>query len=464
MLQIGRHQIKMPLRRRLLALVALVLGLCLIGGSALNYWYGLRKVDLEMSSAIEVAASAVSDALLSVTSGTDTSAQVQRIVASFDGDRHVIARLLSPDKKVISSSALERPTDPPPQWLYWLLSGEPRSRTFDLPAGLKKFGTLEISADSHNEIGEVWEDLKLKFLIIVSFCAIVLALIYATLGWALRPLEQLSIALKRVGEGDYTAHVAETGPEDLKLIYQSFNRMAAQLESAEGQNQRLNEQLSTVQEEERSEISRDLHDEIGPFLFAVDVDAQAIPLLVASNASEDVLERSKAIRQSVQHMQVHLRAILSRLRPTLLIDQGLVIAVEHLVAFWKARRPNIVFTMDIEDARFPIGIEEVAFRILQEGASNAVRHGRPSAIGLAARQTADGILRVTVSDDGAGIATKDPNGFGLTGMKERVTSLNGRMRIADREGGKGVMLIVEIPLPPARNTKDNAGPLTSSAA
>ena len=217
----------MPLRRRLLALVALVLGLCLIGGSALNYWYGLRKVDLEMSSAIEVAASAVSDALLSVTSGTDTSAQVQRIVASFDGDRHVIARLLSPDKKVISSSALERPTDPPPQWLYWLLSGEPRSRTFDLPAGLKKFGTLEISADSHNEIGEVWEDLKLKFLIIVSFCAIVLALIYATLGWALRPLEQLSIALKRVGEGDYTAHVAETGPEDLKLIYQSFNRMAA---------------------------------------------------------------------------------------------------------------------------------------------------------------------------------------------------------------------------------------------
>src|SRR5689334_17036423 len=101
----------MPLRRRLLALVALVLALCLFGGGLLTYWYGLRKVDLEMSSAIEVAGSAVGEALLSVTSGTDSSAQVQRIVASFDGDRHVLARLLTPDHKVISASRIERPTD-----------------------------------------------------------------------------------------------------------------------------------------------------------------------------------------------------------------------------------------------------------------------------------------------------------------------------------------------------------------
>ncbi len=144
-----------------------------------------------------------------------------------------------------------------------------------------------------------------------------LALIYATVGRALRPLEQLSSALERVGDGDYTAHVAEAGPEDLKPIYRAFNQMAERLRTSEQHNQRLNEQLSTVQEEERSEISRDLHDEIGPFLFAADVDAQAIPLLVSRDASSEIVERSKAIRQSVQHMQVHLRGILSRLRPTL---------------------------------------------------------------------------------------------------------------------------------------------------
>lgn len=454
----------MPLRRRLLALVALVLALCLVAGGALTYWHGLRKIDLEMSSAIGVGSSAISDALSTIGTGADAGVQVQRLVSSFDGDRHVIARLVAPDGSVIRTSRLKPPADPPPHWLYWLLSGSPRDRTFDMPEGLTQLGTITIVADAHNEVSEVWEDLKLKFIIIASFCGVVLALIYATLGRALRPLEQLSSALTRVGEGDYNAHVAETGPDDLKLIYRAFNRMAEQLSAAEQQNQRLNEQLSTVQEEERSEIARDLHDEIGPFLFAADVDAQAIPLLVSRDASSEIVNRSKAIRQSVQHMQLHLRGVLSRLRPALLIDQGLTHAVEHLVAFWKARRPQIAFRTDIEDERFPTGIEEVAFRILQEGTSNAVRHGQPSAIGLTARRTEDGMLRVVVSDDGCGITAKGTRGFGLAGMKERVASLDGRLRIADREGGKGVMLIVEIPLPLESRKKGERETLTTSAA
>ncbi|MET1045359.1 MAG: HAMP domain-containing protein [Hyphomicrobium sp.] len=454
----------MPLRRRLLALVALVLALCLVGGGALTYWYGLRKIDLEMSSAIEVAGSAVGDALQTVASGGDAGPQIQRIVSSFDGDRHVIARLVAPNGRVVGSSRLEAPSDPPPRWLYWLLAGEPRERWFELPEGLKPHGRIQISADPHNEVSEVWEDLKLKFLIIASFCVVVLALIYATLGRALRPLEQLSSALDRVGKGDYSAHVAETGPEDLRLIYQAFNRMADQLQTAEQHNQRLNEQLSTVQEEERSEIARDLHDEIGPFLFAADVDAQAIPLLAARNASDEIVDRSKAIRQSVQHMQLHLRGILGRLRPALLIDQGLTIAAEQLVAFWKARRPNIAFLVDIEDARFPTVIEEVAFRVLQEGTSNAVRHGQPSAIGLSVEKVEDGILRVIVSDDGSGLAAKGTRGFGLAGMRERVASLDGRLRLADREGGKGVKLIVEIPLPSAGAKSEDTRTLKTSAA
>lgn len=454
----------MPLRRRLLMLVALVLALCLVAGGTLTYWHGLRKVDLEMSSAIEVGSSAVSDALSTIGSSADARAQVHRLMSSFDGDRHIFVRLLSPDGKVIDASRLQQPADPPPNWLYWLLSGSTRVRSFDMPRGLKTFGTITIAADSHNEVGEVWEDLKLKFAIVGGFCVIVLALIYASLGRALRPLEQLSSALDRIGEGDYTAHVSEDGPDDLKLIYRAFNRMAGQLRDSEQQNQRLNEQLSTVQEEERSEIARDLHDEIGPFLFAADVDAQAIPLLVSRKASDEVVDRSKAIRQSVQHMQVHLRSVLNRLRPALLIDQGLTPAVEHLVAFWKARRPQIEFRTDIEDERFSTAIEEVAFRILQEGMSNAVRHGQPSTIGLTARRIKDGMLRIVVTDDGRGITAKTTRGFGLPGMRERVASLDGRLSIADREEGKGCILIVEIPLPAASGSTAKQEPITTSAA
>jgi two-component system, NarL family, sensor histidine kinase UhpB len=454
----------MPLRRRLLALVALVLALCLFVGGALTYWAGLRKIELEMSSAIEVGDSAVTDALSTIGASSDASAQLHRIVSSFDGDRHVVARLAAPGGTAVDISRLKAPVDPAPSWLYDLLAGRGHSRSFTLPDNLKHLGSITIEADPHNEVGEVWEDLKLKFLIVSIFCGVVLALIYAILGWALRPLEALSLALTRVGQGDYTAHVAETGPDDLRLIYQTFNRMAEQLTAAEQQNQRLNEQLSTVQEEERAEIARDLHDEIGPFLFAVDVDAQSIPLLLSRDADDDAVGRSKAIRQSVQHMQLHLRSILSRLRPAMLIDQGLTHAVEQLVAFWRARRPSITFATDIEDDRFPASVEETAFRILQEGMSNAVRHGKPTNIGLTARRTEQGELRVVVSDNGSGLAATAARGFGLVGLRERVAALGGRLSVAGRDTENGVMLIAEIPLPVTGHKQAAQDSLSTSAA
>jgi two-component system sensor histidine kinase UhpB len=454
----------MPLRRRLLVLVALVLGACLVVGGALTYWAGLRKIELEMSSAIAVGRSAIVDALTPLDESADPEAQAVRIVRAFDGDRHLVARLVASDGTVKSSSRLKPPVDPPPAWLYDLLKGKIHSQVFTLPPNMQPLGSITLEADPHNEVGEVWEDLQLKFLIISGFCGVVLALIYASLGRALKPLEDLSAALNRVGEGDYSAHVAEEGPEDLNLIYRAFNRMAGRLRGAEEQNQRLNEQLSTVQEEERSEIARDLHDEIGPFLFAVDVDAQSIPILLARNATDDVSGRANAIRQSVQHMQVHLRAILSRLRPAMLIDQGLTHAIEHLVAFWHERHPTILFDTDIDEARFPAHIEEAAFRILQEGTSNAVRHGKPSRIGLTASRTAAGTLRIVVADDGSGIAASAKRGFGLAGIRERAAALDGSVEITASKDKKGVVLIAEIPLPPERRAKTENNTKATSAA
>ena len=440
----------MPLRRHLLVIVALLLALCLVVAGALTYWHGLRKIELEMTSALQVGESAVADTIATLPTSADPTAHLHRVVASFDGDRHLKAMLKSRDGKVVHKSRVRPPVDPAPAWLYRLLSGPEHVKTFPVLPGYENLAELEIRADPRNEIGEVWEDLKLKFLIISGFCAVVLAMIYATVGWALRPLEKLSAALSKVGAGDYSPKLAETGPEELREIYKSFNRMAQELEAAENQNRRLNEQLTTVQEEERAEIARDLHDEIGPFLFAVDVDAQSIPQLVEAGANDEVKNRGRTIRQSVQHMQMHLRNILSRLRPATFIDQGLTHAADQLVAFWQARRGAIQFQMEIDDQRYPANIEEAAFRVLQEGTSNAVRHGKPSTIGLSAKSAGD-VLRIVVSDDGAGIVNTSRKGFGLVGLRERVAALEGRLWLAEAPPGpkRGVTLIAEIPIPSA---------------
>ncbi|HPG88437.1 MAG TPA: histidine kinase [Hyphomicrobium sp.] len=427
----------MPLRHRLLALIAILLVASLLGGSILTYWHGLKKIELEMSSAVAVAENAVRDAVLPLLPGPIQDTQIDRIVSSFDGDRHVRARFVTDDGNALYQSHVLMPKDPAPQWLINVLTGAQHNASMELPEGR---GHIQLQADSLNEITEVWDDAKLKLAIVGGFCALVAAMISMTLGRALRPLEDLSSALQKVGGGDYEVHVSETGPTELAAIYRGFNTMAGKLAASELLNRQLNEQLNTVQDEERAEIARDLHDEVGPFLFAVDVDAQTIPPLLAQSANDEAIVRVQAIRQSVGHMQTHLRSILERLRPNTLLDLGLAHAAEQLAEFWQARYPSISFDIDCTDESFGPKIDEAAFRILQEGTSNAVRHGKPTKISLATRKAENGTLEITVSDDGSGLRPPARKGLGLAGMRERLALLGGTMSVDTGPDGRGVVL------------------------
>ncbi len=436
----------MQLRHRLLISISLVLLVSLLAGAALSYWTALRKIDLEMTSSLAVGEGTVKDALLTLNTMPNPQGQLATLIQSFDGDRHLKASLVDGRGTPQMSSRVREPTDPPPGWLFRTLAGEPHAIRLAVPAGLMPDGQILLQADPRNEVAEVWEDAKLKFSIVSGFSAAVLALVYLMLGRALRPLENLSAALVRVGRGDYGAHVDEEGPRELATIYREFNHMAARLADAERQNRSLNSQLSTVQEEERNDIARDLHDDVGPFLFAVDVDAQTIPPLLERNELAAVADRAKSIRQAVSHMQTHLRSILNRLRPALLLDLGLAPAVDHLMAFWQARNLNVAFDVDIAQESFGAALDQVAFRVIQEAVANAIRHGKPKHIEVRAVCQANRMI-ITIRDDGNGVADSISKGFGLTGMRERITALGGTVTLSNRAGENGVTVSVQIPVP-----------------
>jgi two-component system, NarL family, sensor histidine kinase UhpB len=440
----------MTLRHRLIALIALVLPLSLLAGGLLTYWHAVRKVETEMAAALTFGESSARDAIASLALSADPVQQLARVVASFTGERHLRVSHIGADGSIISTSKVSSPSQPPPSWLAHILAGPQNSVFVELPDDLKRFGHLQIAADPINEVREVWDDVTLKLTIIAGFFGLVLGLVYWALGRALRPLENLSKALAEVGHGNFAAHVPESGPQELASIYREFNRMADQLQAAEKQNNRLNAQLSTVQEEERADIARDLHDEIGPFLFAVDVDAQTIPKYLERGAVQDASSRASAIRQSVAHMQSHIRSILSRLRPSVLLDLGLSHAVEQLVAFWRKRHPEIAFDVIAEQTSFGTNIDQVAYRIVQEAVSNAVRHGKPSQIGIAIRPGNDGMLRISVSNDGKHLTGNGTYGFGLAGMRERIAALGGTLNISNVADEQGVELIALLPLQLAR--------------
>jgi len=108
----------------------------------------------------------------------------------------------------------------------------------------------------------------------------------------------------------------------------SFNRMAARLAETDGENRSLNDQLLSLQEQERCDLARDLHDEVSPFLFAISVDAATACHLLEEGRAIEARDNVQSIADAVRHMQRQVRSMLGRLRPIGLAEFGLREAIE----------------------------------------------------------------------------------------------------------------------------------------
>ena len=205
-----------------------------------------------------------------------------------------------------------------------------------------------------------------------------------------------------------------------------------------------------MQDEERRDIARDLHDEIGPFLFTVRAGVGALARKAkAPGADPDLLaEACEKIDGQIAALQQVNRRILGRLRPAALTEMGLADALEALARGWRETRSDVDIDLALDGARGDIDETTAltAYRVAQEGLTNAFRHSGASRILLCVRRDGD-VLSVEVSDDGAGLARKAVNGgLGLRGMAERVEALGGKLRIESHPLG-GARLIAQLQLP-----------------
>lgn len=146
------------------------------------------------------------------------------------------------------------------------------------------------------------------------------------------------------------------------------------------------------------------------------------------------------------HVQRQVKDILRQLRPANAVEFGLGTAVAELVAFWARRYPAIRFEHSVASE---LGLErrgeEAAYRIVQEGLSNAVRHGEPHLVRVAISRRAEGV-EIRVEDDGGGLKHSS-NGLGhmgLTGLEERVLALHGRFAV-ENLSGRGVRIVALLP-------------------
>lgn len=431
----------MSLRTRLTVSILAVLLLSLgIGGLSAG-WTATQSVRTEMQAALASGERTVQAEVAGAAAPGEPPAEPQRLARLFDGNRHLRAVLLDAAGREAAVSQPLAPREPPPGWLVRLVSpGLPPVRV-PLAAG-----AVVLQAEPLNEVAEVWGQLRNGLAALALFCGLGTALVGLVVRRALRPLEELSAALAEVGSGGFAVRLRPSGARELVRLAGGFNAMVERLGAAEAQNRRLHDQLVTIQEEERAELARDLHDEVGPFLFCVSLDAAAIERAAAEGRAAEIPDCARSIRRSVEHMQGHVRSMLGRLRPASPVELGLAPSLRNLVAFWQARRPAIAFALQVAAGAEALdeATKEVVYRVVQEGLTNAVRHGRPARIEVSVGMAGEAVV-ASVRDDGIGLAGAGAPGFGLAGLRERVLARGGRLDIAGDAGGRGLAVTARLP-------------------
>lgn len=193
-------------------------------------------------------------------------------------------------------------------------------------------------------------------------------------------------------------------------------------------------QLSDSQEQERSRLARDLHDELGQHLTAITVGVRTIE---QAESLSQARERARAVAAAGTAGLNDVRRIARALRPTVLEDLGLATAVERLCEdFMSVHGVPVDLTMTLDPSRrFSAQVELCAFRVVQEALNNASKHA--AAGRLVVRLEASGrALRLEVADDGRGFDANGPTGtwFGLIGMRERVELQGGTFEVRSVPG------------------------------
>jgi signal transduction histidine kinase len=302
----------------------------------------------------------------------------------------------------------------------------------------------------------------------------------------LRPLSEVSRATLEMKKGNYLVELNYQSADELGVLADNFREMSRQVEQRTAELRESNENLQreiaerkeaedavrslnaglerrvrertaelrnlyrhlqTVREEERANISRDIHDDLGQLLTALKIDVLWLRSKLPGGQQQLIDKASEMERHFDDAIRV-VKRISSELRPVILDDLGLTAAIDwHAQEFQK--RTGI--TCEVE-CGFNCGTlghnrSTALYRIVQEALTNVCRHSGATRVKVTLTATADELV-ATMTDDGRGITDQqlaDPLSLGLIGMRERARGLGGEVTINRLpEGGTSVSAIIPL--------------------
>ena len=436
---------RLSLRARLNTLLALVLMFGLAINIARLALEAAPRVAAEDRSVVLLAREFIATLLAGLSEAPDPEARLQRIVADLGALRHV-SIIRETDAPATTVRPAADAANAPPAWFVKLI--HPEQTTLRVPVAVdgRSLGTLVIASHPNDEMAEIWDGIVTQLEVGAAIAAMLLLINMTVVRLALAPIRPLSDAMARLEDGDYATRVAPIGPPELAVIGERLNTLAAALGAAVDDKRRLAERVVSLQDVERKEIARELHDEFGPFLFALRAHGSALQRIATSDKPDMAAMQShgSAMLAQVNELQQLNRRVLERLRPAGLSELGLREALGALTRLWREAHTDVAVEMTIAPALGDMGetVELTVYRVVQEALTNVFRHAGATRVGVSIASERGAVV-VRVQDDGAGLAVDHRVGFGLTGMRERVLALGGAMDVTS--SGRGVTVEARIP-------------------
>ena len=327
-------------------------------------------------------------------------------------------------------------------WLWVLLHPEMAQTLIPISIYDQTKGQVLIIADPADEMDEIGAE----FIVILGLLLGLTALFVGLAGWivwrAMQPLKLLLNGLGQLQHGDFTATLPPFGLPELTPIGEGFNHLAAVLRQTRQDNDMLIGKLISLQESERRDLARELHDELGPCLFGIKSEAACIGRIADTISPDETKTRTNLIVKLVDDLQNMNRRILARLRPVALAELGVLAALERLVEDWRTRCPEIDWSFHCGHFRGEPSPDHalVLYRVVQECLTNAARHSQAQTVSV--ELDCGDKTRLMIVDDGCGIASDTNPGFGLMGMRERVHAIGGQMTVINSPDGGTVIEVL----------------------
>jgi len=446
----------LSLKLRISLIINLLLLLILVVSSALTIQDAKRNVYAEINSSEKLA-------LYLFEIGVLKNPKYQTIESEFKPFnlqnlvhmRHIKIEFFNVEGKLLDSNISDiKIANQAPDWFTSLLSSfsnpsDPKILPIVILGDHK--GDILISADPSYEYGEIWSQVKDTLQLIGIFFILINLLITWILSSALDPIRHILYALNELEMGNFNVRVPNLKTFELVSIGQKFNRMVKVLEESISKNHQLSQKLINLQEVERKKLARDLHDEFGQSLTAINADAAVLKIL-ANREYPKIKPSVEAISDLSKHLMELVSGMLGRLKLSVLDELGLEEGLNDLIKNWQLRHPKIQLQKDIELKVLPKQSETISitiYRIIQECLTNISRHAKAKQVNILIKYQVENksnrFIYVKIHDDGVGLSNSHRDGFGLLGIKERIHEIHGKINIVSKLKF-GTTITIQLPI------------------